>query len=1000
MRRIQFRIYKFVTVSVFCQIVLFLYLALASGCSGDSQLYTVSHEPWPESFGNHRAVLHIEGDEDAVRIVLPWRRHDPDPQDRMLLLISAKSGDTVRNIHRIRVDREVCEIIAGPVKAGTHYLYYLPFQVQEGYGFYDKDYLPREGKPDREWLEQLHPDAVPRVTTEIFEARTAMDAFFPMGVIPLASEKADFLADHPGPFILFTEDRLYPVRMTDEIPLKWIKEPKLNHFKGIAQRNEYYVFQVALFAARSDVENLQVSFTELDGPGGASIGTDRLTCFNTEGVDTYGNHFEKKIQVREGHVQALWMGIDIPKDIRPGAYKGKILIGPADGEKQDVTLEIKINNGVLADRGDAETWRHSRLRWLNSTAGLDNNPLAPYSELKRTENGVLEASGKKITAGRAVLPRSIMVGENEVLNRSIEFVVRGDNDVEHFSDPEYRNIVNSKGKLSGEWTCQSEHFSLEGEGTAESEGYLRYRLLLKALEDIRVQDIRLEIPFRSDMAEYMMGMGLPGTATPLHHRSRWEGPEDSFWIGNARGGLWVELRGSSYHGPLLNLYHPAPPESWNNNGKGGFSIDRRDAELLATAFSGEQELEKGNELAYEFALLITPVKTLSPASQFRDRYFHNAAEPDPGPADLDAGVRIVNVHHANPVNPFINYPFIAVEEMKSFIDKNHEKGLKVKIYYTIRELTNHVTEIWALRSLGVEIFGDGQGGGYPWLREHLVSGYRPQWYQHSDDTTVDASILTAPGDSRWINYYIEGLAWLVRNVDIDGLYLDDVSYDRHIMKRMRKVMEVEKPGCIIDLHSNTGFSKGPAKQYAEYFPYVDKLWFGESFLYNEMSYENWLVEVSGIPFGLMGDMLHGGGNPWLGMVFGMTTRLPWSTEGITCNPVAIWKIWDEFGIEQSHMLGPWDVEPVIGTDHRDVKATAYIKEDWVLISLGNFSDQTHEVKLQINWDQIGIDPDGATLTAPWIEDFQEGQQFDVTERILIQPRKGYLLYLAGKSKVR
>ena len=167
--------------------------------------------------------------------------------------------------------------------------------------------------------------------------------------------------------------------------------------------------------------------------------------------------------------------------------------------------------------------------------------------------------------------------------------------------------------------------------------------------------------------------------------------------------------------------------------------------------------------------------------------------------------------------------------MKSFVDRYHEKGIKVKIYYTIRELTNYVTEIWALRSLGDEILGNGRGGGYPWLREHFISGYRPQWYQHNDDGTVDASILTATGESRWFNYYIEGLGWLVRNLDIDGLYLDDVSFDRHILKRMRKVMEHEKPGSLIDLHSNTGFSKGPAKQYAEFFPYVDKIWFGESF---------------------------------------------------------------------------------------------------------------------------------------------------------------------------
>ena len=118
--------------------------------------------------------------------------------------------------------------------------------------------------------------------------------------------------------------------------------------------------------------------------------------------------------------------------------------------------------------------------------------------------------------------------------------------------------------------------------------------------------------------------------------------------------------------------------------------------------------------------------------------------------------------------------------------------------------------------------------------------------------TADASILTAESDSRWYNYYIEVLAWMVRNYDIDGIYLDDVSFDRCILKRMRRAMESVKPDCLIDLHSNTGFSKGPVNQYMEFFPYIDKLWFGESFLYDKMSAANWLVESSGIPFGLTG----------------------------------------------------------------------------------------------------------------------------------------------------
>ena len=142
---------------------------------------------------------------------------------------------------------------------------------------------------------------------------------------------------------------------------------------------------------------------------------------------------------------------------------------------------------------------------------------------------------------------------------------------------------------------------------------------------------------------------------------------------------------------------------------------------------------------------------------------------------------------------------------------------------------------------------------------------------------VDTALTIAnSGESRWYNYYVESLGWLLKNVGIDGLYLDDVSYDRRILKRMRRVMAAAKRDCIIDLHSNTGFSIGPATQYTEFFPYVDKIWFGESFRYNQMSPDQWLVECSGIPFGLMGDMLQGGGKRWLGMVYGMTARMPWT----------------------------------------------------------------------------------------------------------------------------
>ena len=280
------------------------------------------------------------------------------------------------------------------------------------------------------------------------------------------------------------------------------------------------------------------------------------------------------------------------------------------------------------------------------------------------------------------------------------------------------------------------------------------------------------------------------------------------------------------------------------------------------------------------------------------------------------------------------------------------------------------------------------------MREHFVDNYRPQWYDNlGDGITIDASILTSAGESRWYNYYVEGLKWLTKNVDIDGLYLDDVAFDRNMLKRMRKVMEEVKPGCMIDLHSNTGFSKGPAIQYTEFFPYIDKLWFGESFDYNSMSPANWLVEVSGIPFGHMGDMLHGGGNPWRGMVYGMTVRHPWLTEGVTCDPRSIWKIWDEFGIAESKMIGYWSDQPVVQCDNENVKATAYVKERKILVSIASWAKDHVEVSLQVDWTAVGLDGTAVRLYAPEIENFQVEKEFRINEKIPIDPKEGWLIYI-------
>ncbi|MFA6482325.1 MAG: glycoside hydrolase domain-containing protein [Bacteroidales bacterium] len=958
--------------------------------------WTTAPQPWPESFGSQRAVLEVSQPAIAVEVDLLWRRHDKNPEERQLLVVEASSGDTIINILREEVNAEHCHFFFGPVlKPGSYYVYYLPFAVVEGWGYFGKNYLKQEPRASQAWLDQNPVKKAAKAKVLRIECRTSFDSFYPMEVTPTKHEKEAFLKKFSDPVLIFTESRDYPIRMKDEIPLKWIRSGPSSLFQGEALQNEYFAFQVGLFASAHDIAELEINPGRLTLSGKSDGNEILMTCFNTQGVDPYGTSVVKKLNIPVSAVQALWFGADVPEQINPGVYIGQITLKAKNHPEQKINVILTVKDGIIADRGDSEPWRHSRLRWLNSVAGSDGNPVPPYPGIRKTADHTFEVAGHIISLAKSGLPQLIRHKEATLLAGPVSLVIETPEGTipnpfaiegTKLTEGRYsQSAVNRQGNLQVNYHCQMDY-----------DGYLKLTVTIRNLSLDKpqpVRDIRLLIPMATEKARYMMGMGLPGGLIPPVLESKWKGPFDSFWIGDYDIGIWCELRGSSYCGPLLNLYHPDPPDSWNNQGKGGFSISRDTNQVTARVYSGARAINPGDSILFEWAMLITPVKELNTASQFTDRYYHRGDKPAPGKADFDAGVKIINVHHANEYNPYINYPFIATREMKSFIDSIHAMGKKVKIYYTVRELTNHVAEIWALRSLGFEILDNGRGGGYPWLREHFVSGYTPQWYQHFPDGRVDASVLSSPGDSRWLNYYIEGLAWLVKNMDIDGLYLDDVTFDRRILQRMRRVMAQAKPGCLIDLHSNTGFSIGPANQYAGFFPYVDKLWFGESFQYDKMSPENWLVEVSGIPFGLMGDMLQGGGNRWLGMLFGMTVRYPWTSEGVLCDPLPVWKIWDQFRIQDSKMVGFWDNKCPVSTDHPEVKVTVYSKKDKILLSIGNFTDQTQSVKLRIDWSALGLNPDQCRMFAPEIENFQISNTLDPNDQILVEARKGFLLYI-------
>lgn len=994
-----------------------LILSIVSLSALEVAEYGVPNEPWSEYLGNHRAVVEVNEAGAVFGLTIPWRLKF-SPAMKKLIVIEASTGEEIVKIRRKSVNALSGEVFFKANSSGIYYIYYLPYQPDPTWAGFKGRYSPRNANTFLPLRSKVKPAVLKKI-----ESRTTLDSFYPMEVCPTVSEKRDLISQNKdNDYLVFVENRLNQIRMKRELPYKWTQSGEVSLLQDDAAQNEWYPVQVGLFAAYKDISNVQCSYSDLVSVSGALIPAEAFSCINIEGVDPWGKSFTNRIDVLKGAVQPLWIGIDIPKTVQPGLFTGTITLTSDNAEQRTLSVELNVTSQQLDNRGDDDLWRLSRLRWLNSRAGLDDSKMiSPFQPVERTSNteGAFQFSilNRKVTIGMNGLPLSIRIKGEELLKQPMSMGASFDSmkveSIELVREEAYAVEWSWKGTLSGA--------TVEGNAILEADGYLEYDIAIIAQSDGINGAAALQIPLNRQYSDYLMGFNGDGRMRPDSLRAKWSGPHDSFWIGNAEAGIYCEMQGASYTGPLLNLYHPEYPDCWYNSGKGDYGFSTSGDQVNLSVNSGARSLKKGQQVNYQFAFLITPIKDVDWSSHFDERYFHMTPlkeftlydmskkgkkptvsekmlmdnSPMPLDEDIALGINVINIHHAHYENPYINYPFATPERIKNFVDRAHSKDLKVKIYYTVRELSNAAYEIWALRSLGNEIFPSGNGGGYVWLQEHLEKDYIPAWYSHNGEKDPPDAAMVTTGITRWYNYYVEGLRWMTENYGLDGIYLDDVAFDRTILKRMRRVMSGVKPGCLIDLHSNTGFSKGPAIQYTEFFPYLNRLWFGESFDYDRMTAEEMLVEVSGIPFGLTGDMLFRGGNPWRGLLFGMTNRFPWYSEWEISDPRPIYKLFDEISIGTAEMIPWWEDNSPISTGNHQVKATLYHSNgsESLMVALASFAGTNQSIKLSVDWEALGLQSSDYQLFMPEIVNMQNSAELSFASEISIKPAGGAVILM-------
>ena len=919
--------------------------------------------------------------------------------------MDAQTGRPIANVRRGLFSQLQGEIDFEPASGpGRYYVYYLPFQSGGRSNYPNVKYLPVRSTADSSWLARISAPGTAAVTR--IEAVDSLNSFDPMEVIATPAEVARVVAARPGrPFLVFPEDRLHPIRMTDQLPLRWTDRGPGGNLALEGRRGEFVAFQLGVYALRA-LDSVVVSVSALAGPGGR-IGAGQTTVLNTGGTGWDGRRFVSRVDVAAGRVQAMWAGIEVPEGTAPGEYRGTATVTARGAAPDTVALRLTVGAAVARAGGADEPALQTRLAWLNSTLGQRNTVIAPYRPLAVVGRRI-DLLGRRVLLGATGLPDRIdtyftpeMTGysatPNPVLAAPIRFELAG---AAPFRPDGVRFVRRDLGTVEWESRSRSEAATLRVAGALEFDGYLRYRMVLHATRPIATDAIRLVMPLAPAAATHVMGLGLRGQRRPLRVDWTWDVArknQDGAWIGGVNAGLWFSLRSDNYVRPLnTNFYLQKPlnlPTSWGNGGRGGITIGEEDGRVVVRASSGPRTLAAGDSLIFDVHFLITPFHPIDPEYQWSHRFFHQYAPID---SVVATGANVINVHHATPINPYLNYPFIAHREMKAYVDEAHRRGLSVKIYNTVRELSNRAYETFPMRSLGHEIYSPGKGGGYAWLQEHLGDDYLAAWFVPE---LKDAAIINS-GMSRWHNYYVEGINWLVRNVGIDGLYLDDVAFDRTTMKRVKRMLVQDGRPGIIDLHSANQYNERDGYQnsavlYLEHFPYLNRLWFGEYFDYQHNSPDFFLTEVSGIPFGLMGEMLEGGGNPWRGLIYGMTNRMPWSDNA---DPRPIWKLWDDFGIKGSEMLGYWSPKAPVRTDREDVIATTYRRPGRAMVAIASWAPEFATVQLTVDWQALGIDPKRATITAPEAAGLQSRRQFAVGEPIPVEPGKGWVLVITEGTR--
>ena len=353
----------------------------------------------------------------------------------------------------------------------------------------------------------------------------------------------------------------------------------------------------------------------------------------------------------------------MPHDVLQGeTASGEVVVSaPGLENHESLPIRIRVNASVpIAEHGDIDVWRMSRIRWLNSRRFHDSithglQPIRFQVPVGQDRPATISMTNARVVLSATGLPQQITTfttGEHHMLTSGATLQI-GSGVQWQCADTRFRRPATSS--VSWQTLCTSGTLSMKTAGTGWADGYLNVSVTLEQTasnERQKVDDIRLTLPVAAEVAQFAMGLGRPGGFRPRNTTVGWSWGNEikrqdfMVWLGNTKAGMRLKLRGSDTEYRADNLVtdqeffdSSATPETagsspmeaplggiapWGQEGVGGMRYSEVDQgnTVLLEAYTGARTLEPHTPMVFAFDLAVTPAKPPDVAGHWRRRRIH------------------------------------------------------------------------------------------------------------------------------------------------------------------------------------------------------------------------------------------------------------------------------------------------------------------------------------------------------------------------------------------